>query len=121
MMLEIILPWPDPKLAPNRRLGKHWTSTAVVKVRAKSDGYGYAIEATKANYWPFEGQDRIPLHLTFCPPDRRKRDLDNLLSTQKHMLDGIAEGLGFDDRKFCPITLTWGDVTEGGCVVVRIG
>jgi hypothetical protein len=33
----------------------------------------------------------------------------------------IADGLGFDDRKFCPITLTWGDVTEGGCVVVRIG
>jgi crossover junction endodeoxyribonuclease RusA len=120
-MLEIILPWPDPNLAPNRRLGKHWTSTAASKASARHDGYISAVKVSKGAYWPFVDMERIPLHLTFCPPDKRRRDLDNLLSTQKHMLDGIAEGLGFDDRKFCPITLTWGDVTEGGCVVVRIG
>ena len=32
--------------------------------------------------------------------DRRRRDTDNLLAWMKAAFDGIADGLGYDDRRF---------------------
>lgn len=63
---------------------------------------------------------RIHLSLTFCPPDNRRRDLDNLLAACKPGIDGLAMALGIDDARF-EYTLRWGDKTEGGAVNVAIG
>ena len=35
--MRVELPWPDPKLAPNRRNGKHWTVTHTAKLSAFGD------------------------------------------------------------------------------------
>lgn len=38
--------------------------------------------------------------LTFLPPDRRRRDLDNLIASMKSGLDVLADALGVDDNRF---------------------
>ena len=38
--------------------------------------------------------EALPLYLTFYPPDKRKRDDDNMISSFKAGRDGIAQALG---------------------------
>ena len=38
--------------------------------------------------------------ITFLPPDRRRRDLDNCLASFKAGIDGLADVLGVDDSKW---------------------
>jgi crossover junction endodeoxyribonuclease RusA len=63
----------------------------------------------------------LALTLTFCAPDRRRRDLDNLLSALKADFDGVAQALGVDDHMFEPITLRRGEAVKPGRVVLEIG
>ena len=52
------------------------------------------------------------------PPDRRRRDLDNIL---KALLDSIVHaGVIEDDSQIDEIQITRGDVVADGAVVVRI-
>ncbi|MNG13298.1 hypothetical protein D3C84_969700 [compost metagenome] len=57
--------------------------------------------------------------MTFCPPNRRAYDDDNLLARFKAGRDGIADGLGIDDKNFVT-TLNIGDPVPGGEVRVHI-
>jgi crossover junction endodeoxyribonuclease RusA len=46
-------------------------------------------------------RDARPLmSITFYPPDRRKRDLDGMLSAIKSGLDGLADAIGCDDSRW---------------------
>lgn len=59
------------------------------------------------------------LKYSFCPPDNRRRDRDNLIASMKAATDGIADALGIDDSKFdCSYAL--GEPIKGGCVHVTI-
>lgn len=118
--LTIKLPCVDPELMPNRKNGKHWGATQSAKVRSRQDGHMAALEAL--------GRDKlllsqtVALKITFAMPDNRHRDLDNLLASQKHALDGIAQALGVDDRCFRPITIDVAtDTKKQGFVLVEIG
>jgi len=62
----------------------------------------------------------IPVALTFHPPDRHRRDWDNLFGSMKAGLDGIAQALEVDDNRFRP-RLEVGDVVRGGVVIVTVG
>src|SRR3546814_1588637 len=42
----------------------------------------------------------LGLAIEFYPPDARRRDLDNMLASVKHAIDGIAEAIGVDDSRF---------------------
>lgn len=55
----------------------------------------------------------------FCPPNRRSYDDDNLLARFKAGRDGVADGLGVDDRNFMT-TISIGEVVKGGMVRVEI-
>ena len=77
----------------------------------------YAMRST--GYVPPAGA--LALSLTFCPPDRRRRDLDNLLAAMKADFDGVSQALGIDDQLFEPLTLRRGDVVKGGVVVLEVG
>ncbi len=57
--------------------------------------------------------------VTFCPPNRRSYDDDNLLTRFKAGRDGIADGLGIDDRNFVT-TINIGEPVPGGAVRVHI-
>lgn len=116
--IKIILPWPAMALMPNRRNGRHWTSTT--KARDSSRALGYF--AAKAVCERFECIGNVPVSITFYAPDKRGRDLDGLLSSLKHALDGIADALGVNDKQFRPITIDAAlDEEKKGYVLVEIG
>src|SRR5690606_12629084 len=117
-MIDITLPWPDSKLMPNRRHGKHWGASHPAKVRARQDAY-YLAKSAKPAAIP---EGAIPLRIEFHAPDARRRDIDNLLAAHKAALDGIAQALGVDDSRFRPITLDYlKDETKRGFVRIQIG
>lgn len=61
----------------------------------------------------------INVTITFCEPDKRRRDMDGMLSQTKNMLDGIADAIGVDDHLW-NLALRRGKVRKGGAVVVEI-
>ena len=94
-MYEVKLPWYSQELSPNSR--KHW---AVVS-RAKRQHKELAnIYTRNANVNIDKDTSRVLLDITFCPPSKRRMDLDNCLAGCKAYIDGIAEAIHVDDSKF---------------------
>ncbi|MFO1268569.1 MAG: hypothetical protein U1F25_13740 [Rubrivivax sp.] len=63
----------------------------------------------------------LAISLVFVPPDRRARDLDNLIAAMKAGLDGLADVLGVDDSRWRhakPPTIARGEI--GGLVRVEV-
>jgi crossover junction endodeoxyribonuclease RusA len=119
-MLTVILPWPDSRLSPNAR--SHWAPKSAIKKRERQAAQ---IETRNqvAENWRIilSHMDDIPLEIYFCPPDKRHRDIDNMLASCKAQLDGLADALGVNDTTFEPITLHRGKIIEGGQVIIYIG
>jgi crossover junction endodeoxyribonuclease RusA len=58
------------------------------------------------------------VEVTIHPPDRRRRDIDNL---QKALLDALAHGGAYyDDSQISRLTVERQHVVPGGKVVVRV-
>lgn len=116
-MKAITLSYPNMKLSPNRKHGQHWTVTQSAKKEAFEAGfYGAKLIYTEK----FESKP-TPLRIIFVQSDKRKRDLDGLLSASKNMIDGIAKGIGIDDSFFEPITLERGYDKDYSYMRVEIG
>ena len=113
-MTELLLPFPDMRLSPNKRMDHRWLTG--VRHIARNTGYFAAKEAG------LRVPDRTPLHmfLTFHAPDARRRDGDNILSSMKSYIDGIFDALGVDDSNIRLTTYGFGKPIKGGQVVVRI-
>jgi crossover junction endodeoxyribonuclease RusA len=94
--LRIELPWPPEALSPNGSHG-HWAKKRDAKKR-----YRHACEtATLLVTRGRKAMDvALRVHLQFVPPDRRSRDVDNLVARMKSGLDGIATALQIDDGLF---------------------
>lgn len=61
---------------------------------------------------------RLCAKIELYPPDRRRRDIDNLL---KPLLDALTHGGAIaDDELFDELTITRQSVVSGGLVVVYI-
>lgn len=116
--MQITLPFPDSSLLPNRKNGRHWGSTSGAKSAARNAAYYLAKEAMQSSRLP--QRDAYHLRITFMQPDRRKRDLDNLLAGMKNYLDGMCDALGIDDSKFDSVTLLRGYMKGNGHVVVTV-
>lgn len=112
------LPFPDPALSPNRAKGRHWTALADAKASARDAGYFATKQAATAFSAP---AGDIALSLLFLTPDKRRRDADNLLAASKSLLDGMADALGVDDRRFRPILVDWQPGPPGGALLVAVG
>lgn len=110
----ITLPWPPSILSPNKIA--HWAQKAKVKAKVKSDCF-YIVKSLGLK---IDHKDNIPLTIYFYPPTRRKYDIDNLLASCKSSLDGVAEALGVNDRRFRPITIDFRDVVENGKIEIII-
>ena len=72
----------------------------------------------KSGYVPPAGT--LALVVTFHAPDKRRRDLDNLLASMKADFDGLSQALGVDDQLFNPLTLRRGEQVKGGAVVLEV-
>ena len=81
---------------------------------------GAKNHTTKLLREALRGVDRLRVHLTFVPPDRRLRDADNCIAAAKAGLDGLADALGVNDRRFVLSSelLTNGEI--GGVVRVQV-
>lgn len=108
-MMEISLPWPPRGLWPNHR--HHWAAMARAKRSYKAAAWALTKEAGAV--------PGVNLAMTFCPPDNRRRDLDNMIAAMKAGIDGISSAIGIDDSRFV-MTFAIGEVTPKGAVIVTV-
>lgn len=112
--MRIDLPWPARVLSPNARV--HWAVKSNAVKASRSAAFMLTKEALSgAKFEPL----RAVVSMTFHPPDKRRRDLDNAISMLKSGIDGIADALGIDDSRFV-LRFQMGDVVKGGRVAVDI-
>lgn len=116
------LPWPDPRLNPNARL--HWRVKKGVVKKARNDAAYLTYDAmpigARECRQAFAGEGAIPVAIRFYPPDNRHRDADNMVAMLKSALDGIADALGVNDRRFKPV-FYFEDADKPGRVEVTLG
>ena len=113
--MRIELPFPNGKLSPNRAKGVHWVATHHLKKYEFSNAYTLTKQAMNC-----ETMNGVGLTITYHEPDRRNRDLDNMLAASKSAIDGMASALGVNDKNFNPITIIRGEVVKGGLMVVTL-
>lgn len=114
---EIVMPWPNAALSPNGR--RHFQYVAKLKKAARLQAFSLAREAG-AHRLPFPKDERLMVWIVGYAPDRRRRDADNLLASMKGALDGLADALGIDDRRFVPSIYIADEVRKPACVRVVI-
>ncbi|MBW3095660.1 endonuclease [Pseudohoeflea coraliihabitans] len=93
-MIKLQLPWFDPILNPNKRV--HWAPEAKAKRKARMD----TAWLTRTAGGALLNCEQVHVSMTFVPPDRRARDLDNMAAATKAHRDGIADVIGIDDSRW---------------------
>jgi hypothetical protein len=92
-MITVRIPGRPP--TPNAR--RHWRTTH----RDNAEWRTVARESAILGGWDYRGPEPITactIAIEFVVPDRRRRDLDNLIASTKPLTDGIvASGLLADD------------------------
>lgn len=112
---ELVLPYTRPPLNQNQRL--HWAVKAKLTKDIKLTTYIIAQSMRLP-----QGVEFATIELVYYPPDKRRRDEDNLSPTLKACADGIVQyGLVLDDnsqhiKSWCTI----GPVVKGGKVALNI-
>ena len=102
-LVRLTLPWPDSRLLPNRKL--HWALKATAARNARTTAWAIAYGAD----WSHQ-ISACMARVTFYPPDKRRRDLDNLLRACKPYWDGMVDaGLLVDDSCIKEISVRMGD------------
>lgn len=103
-MTDVLLTydWFPDELRPNARVDKYKKNRIFQQYKQHGTLGSSRIK--------MDDSKNIALTMLFYPPDNRRRDLDNMLASCKALLDGIAQGMGIDDRAFRPITIDVMDV-----------
>lgn len=91
----IVLPFPSAELSGHQ--SGRWRHKARIVATHRS----WAFHATKAAKATVPSDGDIPIKFRFVPPDRRG-DRTNYPNRMKAYIDGIAEALGINDRRFLP-------------------
>ena len=118
-MIEVVLGWPPTDLSPNAR--KHWAQVARAKKQYRKDCYSVSKEQLKKYKKVTENiPERLVLEMTFIPPDRRSYDRDNLVARMKSGIDGLADALKINDKRFNTVISTMDQDYLGGFVRIRI-
>ena len=116
----ISLSFPASELMPNRKNGRSHHASNAAKIKARNDAY-WLTKADPAHIRFNDSEAAIPVSIVYCPPDKRRRDLDNLLAASKATLDGIANAMAVDDTRFRPILIDVGAIGKPGCMLVAVG
>lgn len=117
-MLTMMLPWPPKELSPNARVHFHVKAKATKAYREQAY---WQTRGGDSDIFPCSPIETMPVYLnfTFHPPDKRRRDLDTMLSSVKAGIDGIADALGVNDARF-EYTLRRAEPVKGGKVMIVI-
>ena len=108
------LPWPDRRLSPNARV--HWTKMHLAKNCARIATSWICVAQNVPRNIPAL---RVVASYVFLPPDKRQRDLDNVIASMKAAQDGIAIHIGIDDSKWV-CAYEFGEPVKGGKVIVNL-
>lgn len=114
-VIVVELPFPPAALSGHANGNGRWRKVALTK-QLRSE----ARRLTEAQGWielPPKGD--IPISVLFMPPDGRG-DRWNMPARAKAQIDGIADALGVNDRRFLP-SISFGGPEKPGKVVVTIG
>ena len=112
--ININLPWP-PSVNSLYRINRRSRIFKSKKAVDYTATVGWTLK--RAGFEGF-GMSRVEIDILACPPDRRKRDLDNI---QKALLDSLQEaGLFKDDCQVDKITITRGKVIKKGNVFIQV-
>lgn len=95
----IILPFPPAELSGHN--SGHWRDHNKLVATLRAEAFHIAKAAIrKAGYVPPPSGD-IVLYVRFVPPDNRG-DRWNFMQRAKCQVDGIAEAMGVNDKRFLP-------------------
>lgn len=123
--LRVVLPWPSRVLSPNSRT--HWAQRSR---QAKAYRWACMVQGKKvvnqeertlkALREHVAAGGHLHLFLDFHPPNRARRDDDNVIAAFKSGRDGLADALGIDDEHFRihPVLRREHPVKRGGVNVV---
>jgi crossover junction endodeoxyribonuclease RusA len=122
LIAEFALPWPERDLSPNAAV--HYRTRAAAILRNKLAcrlqiqeqiagdkslaGRVLDLRSAKGPLW---------LGILLVCPDRRKRDLDNLVARLKSSLDALADCLGVNDNRFAVLCARMARATAPGGIV----
>ena len=110
----IVLPFPPASLSGHNT--GHWSKksgdVAALRLLAKSRTRSAGIRAA-------DGEGDIRIHFRFVPPNNRG-DRVNIPNRLKPLIDGIADGLGVNDKRFLP-SYEFADPEKPGRVEVTLG
>lgn len=115
MSLILTLPWPPS-------VNTYWRHPTTGKLAGRhlisEKGRAYRAQ-TKQAVWDTEPvMGRVSIAILASPPDRRRRDLDNVL---KALLDSLVHAAVIEDDSLIDmLTIVRDSVTDGGSVQVRI-
>lgn len=112
MTNSVTLPWPPAALRPNASSPGNWRRKFSANKHYRND----CLILCKAACLKPDGNH---LSITFHPPDRRRRDLDNMLASAKMAIDAVAETIGVDDYLFS-IGIHRAEPVKGGCVIISV-
>jgi Holliday junction resolvase RusA-like endonuclease len=110
--VSITLPMPHAHLSPNSRC--HWAQKSKAK-KAQRTAAAVALHIETIAQRPLWKAANVQIEVT--PPDRRRRDKDNLLASLKAAFDGAQDaGLIADDSglTYLPITIQAPDKQNAG-------
>lgn len=112
-MAEIHLPFPPASLSGHNT--GHWRAKSAIVAKHRH----WARVATQGIHVPDFGDGDIMLTISFIPPDNRG-DRVNFPNRMKPYIDGIAEQLGVNDKRFIP-RFFFAPAQKPGQVHVQIG
>ena len=111
----IRLPWPGSNLSSNSRI--HWA----VKAKAIKDYREQAMFASIESGLRNANHTHAILDFFFFPPDKRRRDAQNMPAMMKSAIDGIADAMGCDDHNFvCRFQGRFEEPVKGGSVLIKL-
>lgn len=110
--MMILLPFPPSNNTYYRRVG------AKTLISAKGRAYCKDVTAICEAVGVRKMEGRLRVTIAACPPDRRRRDLDNML---KGLLDALTHGGAWeDDSQIDQLAIIRGPIKALGCVEVTI-
>lgn len=120
-MTQLIIECPFPPIALMPNVKAHWRKAAPLKKKLRMDAYIATKAILKGAAFVLGDRTHLDVVLTFEPtPKRQYADEDNWMAAAKSLIDGVADGLGVNDKIFRPRPER-GNTHKQGRVIVTIG
>ena len=110
--MQIDLPWPPS-------VNNYWrVARGRIYISAKGTAYRETVAYLTANLRGFKADTRLEMSIVANPPDRRKRDLDNLF---KCVLDALEKANIYEnDEQIDALSITRGAIIKEGSLLITL-